>query len=191
MYLDRLDPAPMTPPLETPRLLLRPLELSDAAQIQLIFPQWEIVRHLAARVPWPYPPDGALSFIRDNALPAVVRGEAWIWTIRLKSEPGRIIGSIDLRRSDDDNRGFWLDSHFHRRGLMTEAADAATAFWFDVLQFPVLRASKSQDNVASRRVSEKQGMRVVAVVERDYVSGRQPAEIWEITAAEWHARKQR
>ena len=177
--------------LETRRLLLHPLELADAAQIQLVFPQWEIVRHLAARVPWPYPPDGALTFIRDTALAAVARGEGWNWTIRLKSDPDRIIGGIDLRTNDEDNRGFWLDPAFHRRGLMTEAADAVTAFWFDVLQFPILRTSKAVANTASRRVSEKQGMRVVGTREKDYVSGRQPSEIWEITAAEWRARRRR
>jgi hypothetical protein len=32
-------------------------------------------------------------------------------------------------------------------------------------------------------------MRVIATVERDYVSGRHAAEIWEITADEWHARR--
>jgi [ribosomal protein S5]-alanine N-acetyltransferase len=180
-----------TPALETPRLLLRPLELADAAQIQLVFPQREIVQHLAARVPWPYPPDGALTFIRDVALSAVARGEGWNWTIRLKSDPERIIGGIDLRTNDEDNRGFWLDPAFHRRGLMTEAADAVTSFWFDVLQFPVLRTSKAAANTASRRISEKQGMRLVGTTEKDYVSGRQLSEIWEITAAEWRARRQR
>lgn len=72
---------------------------------------------------------------------------------------------------------------------MTEAADAATDFWFEVLQFPVLRTSKAADNIASRRISEKQGMRVVAVAEHDFVPGRSTAEIWEITAEEWRARK--
>ncbi len=178
----------MTPPLGTPRLLLRPLGLSDAGQIQIVFPQWEIVRHLAARVPWPYPSDGALTFVRDASLPAIARGEAWKWTLRLKSDPVRIIGGIDLQKSEDDNRGFWLDPAFHRQGLMTEAANAATAFWFDVLQFPILRTSKAAANIASRRISEKQGMRVVGVTERDYVSGRLPAEVWEITAEEWRKR---
>jgi hypothetical protein len=32
-------------------------------------------------------------------------------------------------------------------------------------------------------------MRVIATVERDYVCGRLPAEIWEITAEEWRARR--
>lgn len=39
------------PRLHTPRLLLRPLQLEDAEAIQRIFPQWEIVRYLSARVP--------------------------------------------------------------------------------------------------------------------------------------------
>jgi RimJ/RimL family protein N-acetyltransferase len=88
----------MTPELETARLLLRPLALSDAEQAQLLFPQWEIVRYLNSRVPWPYPPDGALTFYREVALPAVERGEAWHWTLRLKSNPGQMIGNISLMR---------------------------------------------------------------------------------------------
>ena len=51
----------MTPVLETARLLLRPLELVDAEQIQQVFPQWEVVRYLTDTIPWPYPKDGALA----------------------------------------------------------------------------------------------------------------------------------
>jgi len=62
-------------------------------------------------------------------------------------------------------------------------------FWFNTLKFPVLRVPKAIANTASRRVSEKQGMRVIAIVERDYVCGRLPAEIWEITAEEWRQQR--
>jgi RimJ/RimL family protein N-acetyltransferase len=72
---------------------------------------------------------------------------------------------------------------------MTEAAEAVTDYWFNVLGFPVLRVPKAVVNVASRRISEKAGMRLVAVEERDYVSGRLLSEIWEITAEEWRARR--
>jgi len=84
----------MTPPLETPRLILRPLELADSEQAQAIFPHWEVVRYLAHTVPWPYPPDGVYTFYRDVALPAVELGEAWQWTLRLKSQPDQMIGNI-------------------------------------------------------------------------------------------------
>jgi ribosomal-protein-alanine N-acetyltransferase len=64
-----------------------------------------------------------------------------------------------------------------------------TGYWFETLKFPVLRAPKAIANTASRCSSEKQGMRVIALEERDYVSGRLPAEIWEITAEEWRSRR--
>ncbi|HEY6305582.1 MAG TPA: GNAT family N-acetyltransferase [Candidatus Angelobacter sp.] len=177
----------LTPTLETPRLLLRPLELADAAQAQILFPQWEIVRFLNHRVPWPYPPDGALTFYRDVALPAVEREEAWHWTLRLKSDACRLIGNISLSRAENKNRGFWLGLPWQGQGLMTEACDRVTDFWFHVLTFPVLRVPKAIANEASRRISVRQGMRVIATVEGNFVSGRLPAEIWEITAEEWKA----
>jgi RimJ/RimL family protein N-acetyltransferase len=62
-------------------------------------------------------------------------------------------------------------------------------FWFETLKFPVLRVSKAAENTASRRVSEKQGMRLIGTHEKDYVSGRHLSEAWEITAEEWRAWK--
>jgi ribosomal-protein-alanine N-acetyltransferase len=179
----------MPPVLETARLLLRPLTIDDAGQIQAVFPRWEIVRYLSLVVPWPYPPDGALTYCRDVALPAIARGDEWIWSLRPKSEPERLIGLIALMNRADDNRGFWLDPAWQGRGLMTEAADAVTDYWFDTLGFAVLRVPKAAANLASRAVSERQGMRLVGTEEREYVSGRQIAERWEITAGEWLARR--
>jgi RimJ/RimL family protein N-acetyltransferase/predicted nucleotidyltransferase len=179
----------MTPSLETSRLWLRPQSLEDVEQIQALFPQWEIVRNLAAVVPWPYPLDGALTWTRDVVLPQMERGEGWHWTLRLKSHPDRVIGVISLKAGGDNNRGFWMGLPWQGQGLMSEAADAVTDFWFDVLGFPVLRVPKSVRNAASRRISERQGMRVIATDERDFVGGRETAEIWELTAEEWRARR--
>jgi len=179
----------VTPSFETARLLLRPIELADAPQIQAIFPQWEIVKYLANKVPWPYPPDGALTFLRDHALPAIERGDEWLWTIRRKEDPTALIGVISLAKHETDNRGFWIAPQWQGRGLMTEACDAVTDYWFETLKFPVLRVPKAIANEASRRISVKQRMRVIAAGERDYVSGRLPSETWEITAREWRARK--
>ncbi len=58
-----------------------------------------------------------------------------------------------------------------------------------MLKFAVLRVPKAVANLASRRISEKQQMRIIAIEERDHVSGRLLDEIWEITADEWHARR--
>jgi ribosomal-protein-alanine N-acetyltransferase len=171
--------------LHTARLLLRPLQLADASQTQLLFPHWEIVKHLNAVVPWPYPADGALTFYRDAALPAIERGDEWHWTLRRKESPKHHIGVISLHKDAADNRGFWLGLPWQGQGLMTEAVIAVNNFWFDVLGFKTMRAPKAVENLASRRISEKTGMHIVATEERNFVSGRFPCEIWEITADEW------
>jgi len=180
----------MIPTLETERLILRPVTLDDAPQVQAIFPQWEIVRYLANQVPWPLPPDGVLTHYSDTAIPAMESGEAWQWTLRLKTDPDRIMGSVSLSRGEN-NRGFWLAPAWQGQGLMTEACDCVTDFWFKVLEMPVLHVPKAIGNTGSRRISEKQGMRVVVVEDRDFVSGRLPSEIWEITHEEWLARRRK
>src|ERR1700744_3248542 len=160
----------MTPELQTARLILRPLAIEDATQVQQLFPHWEIVQSLNSQVPWPFPPDGVLNHYRESAIPAVARGDHWQWTLRLKSAPQQIIGAISLLKGEN-NRGFWLGLPWQGRGLMTEAVIAVNDYWFDVLDFPVLRAPKAVANVTSRRISEKTGMRIIATGEGDYVCG--------------------
>lgn len=179
------------PVIATARLLLCPLTLADAGPIQRHFPHWEIVRFLNDRVPWPYPDDGALTHIRDTVLPAVARGEAWHWTLRLKAQPDEVIGAINLMTQGDDNRGFWIGLPWQGQGLMGEAADAVTGYWFETLGREVLRVSKAAANHASRRISQRAGMRIVHTGMRSYVSGEHLSELWEITRAEWRARRSR
>jgi [ribosomal protein S5]-alanine N-acetyltransferase len=175
-----------TPVLQTPRLTLHPLQLSDAAEVQPLFAQWEIVKQLNARIPWPFPEDGVHIFYRDTALPAVERGEEWHWTLRLKDDPEqKIIGSIGIKLLTSVNRGFWIARQWQGRGLMTEAASAVTRFWFEELKQPVLHVKKARDNAASRAISLRQGMQCIGETEDDYVSGRLPTEIWELRAEDW------
>jgi RimJ/RimL family protein N-acetyltransferase len=171
--------------LETRRLLLRPLQLDDAEESDRLFAQWEIVKHLNAQVQWPYLANQARARYRNITLPAIERGEEWHWSLRLKDAPAQLIGKISLQKDEWDNRGYWLGLPWQGQGLMAEAVIAVNDYWFDVLGFNVLRAPKAVANTASRRISEKTGMRVIATFERDYVSGRLPAELWEITAEEW------
>jgi RimJ/RimL family protein N-acetyltransferase len=184
-----MAPPPTIPEARTERLILRPLALDDADQIQALFPQWEIVRFLRDIVPWPYPPNGALEYIRDIALPDTERGGSYNWTLRLSADPDRIIGFLALKIGEGHNRGFWLDPRHQGHGLMTEACVWANDFWFDVLGQSTLRVSKAIANTASRRISLKHGMRVLGTEEANYVSGRQPSEIWELTAEEWRAQR--
>ena len=176
--------------LHTERLLLQPLRLADAEQTQRLFPRWEIVQFMTSLIPWPYPADGALTFYREVALPAMERNEAWHWTLRLRESPEEHIGVIGLMAKDGYvSRGFWLGISWQGQGLMTEAVAAVNDYCFDVLGFQALRAPKAVMNSSSRRISEKTGMRVIGTEEREYVSGKFPTEIWEITAEEWRVKR--
>ena len=170
----------------TARLVLRPIQLSDAEAIQRLFSRWEIVRQLHA--PWPFPHDGALNFCRD-VLAAAERGENWTWTLRLKSAPADLIGAISLRLNDVENRAFWIGLSWQGQGLMSEASAATMDFWFRTLRRDVFRVSKAAENAASRRISESAGMRVIGTKMGDYASGPLLTEIWEITREEWDARR--
>ena len=173
------------PTLHTERLILRPLQLADAEAVQREFPHWDVVRYLNAAVPWPYPEDAALAYLRDIALPAVAAGKEWAWTIRLKSAPEQLIGKISLMDQADNHRGFWLAPAWQGQGLMTEACAVVTDYWFNVLQRPLMRVPKAAPNLGSRKLSERAGMRLIRIDEGDFVGGRFPRELWEITREEW------
>jgi ribosomal-protein-alanine N-acetyltransferase len=180
---------PMTPIFETKRLTLRPVTLDDAPATQRLFPQWEIVRNLGHNIPWPYPEDGALQFYRDVALPAMERGEQWLWAIRLKQGPSHLVGCIGLNIVRDNNRGFWVGLPWQGRGIMQEACETVTDFWFNGLGRDKLRVAKSVGNIASRRITEKEGSRLVSIEDRVFRMGATQAEIWEMTKEEWNARR--
>ena len=175
----------MTPQLETTRLLLKPLQLEDAEQVQPLFGQLDVVKYLTDGVAWPFPDEGAHAYYRDFALPAIERGDEWHWTLRLKESPDQIIGSVALFRNERNNRAFWMGIPWRQRGLMMEAVEMVTEFWFSALGFELLRAPKASANFASVRISEKTGMRLESKGEQGFVCGKLPSETWVITREEW------
>lgn len=183
-------PLPPTPVLETVRLILRPLEWRDAPAIQRRFPQPEVVRHLHAGVPWPYPDDGAETNVRE-CLAERERGEKFYWTITLRGGDDELIGRIDLwpPSQTKDMRGFWLDPEFHGAGLMTEAAERVTQYAFEELGWPSLYLTNAEANAASHRIKEKQGAVVIDRSPADFFSGPGVKVTWLLTREAWLARR--
>lgn len=171
--------------LHTSRLILTPLELADAPAIQALFPHWDVVRYLDSRVPWPYPPDGALSYVRDIALPGIAAAREWHWMIRLASEPSQGIGSICLYDQVENNRGFWLAPQWQGKGYIREACEVINDYWFQTLDRPLMQVPKAVENLASRKVSEREGMRKIATREGHFVCGPMGKDIWELTREQW------
>jgi ribosomal-protein-alanine N-acetyltransferase len=182
---------PPTPVLHTPRLVLRPVRAKDAPVIQRRFPHWDVVRWLDKAVPWPYPADGAATYLA-SCLEEMARGEKSHWAIVPRKGPADLIGLIDLWPDDgtsNNQRGFWLDPEFQRRGLAQEAADRVTDYAFRELGWPCLWLSNALDNHASRRIKEKQGARLVDLMIGRYVGGESSQMIWQLTRKDWEARQ--
>lgn len=186
-------PLPPTPTLETDRLILRPVREDDAPAIQRGFADWEVVKYLSAVVPWPYPEEGAATYVA-KCLDEHARGVKFHWGVTLKTGGDKVVGVIDLWPFDGEKRtmrGFWLARAFWGRGLMTEAAERVTAYAFEDLGWPFLYLSNAEPNVGSHRVKEKQGAELIDVGTSAYVSGELPRMTWLLTRQAWAARRGR
>jgi RimJ/RimL family protein N-acetyltransferase len=184
-------PLPPTPTLETKRMILRPLRLDDAPAIQREFPHWEVVRHLHAGIPWPYPADGAETNLRE-CLAARQTGEQLFWVLTLRGGDDQAIGRIDLRpekAGSRDMRGFWLARALWGRGLMTEAADRVTAYAFQDLGWPHLWLTNDAANAGSHRIKQKQGAELIDVTPAAYVHGAGERETWILRREAWLSRR--
>jgi ribosomal-protein-alanine N-acetyltransferase len=182
----RLPPAPR---LETPRLILREVRLSDAPAVQRRFADWEVVKYLNGdHVPWPYPDDGAETHLRSS----LEKRHRYFWAITFRGGDDEAVGLISMQPDDGvsrEQRGFWLGREFWGQGLMTEAADRVTEFAFLELGWPHLWLDNAEANLASHRVKEKQGARIVDRVPAKWVSGEGTRVVWLLTRDAWLARR--
>jgi RimJ/RimL family protein N-acetyltransferase len=144
--------------IHTPRLLLRPLETSDAEQLFAQFNNWNVVRWLSAP-PWPYALEDARGFISRQAMNAHKLTET---TFAITHE-GRLIGGIDARFYPSETPrggpvlGYWLGEDYWGQGYMTEAARGFLAYAFAANVSDVIYSGVFADNAASLRVQEKLG----------------------------------
>ena len=146
------------PVLETPRLTLRKVRMSDAADVYLYAKDPEVARHVL----WePHrsilDSRGYIRFLMyqyRNGMPGS-------WGIELK-ETGRIIGTIGYMSYTADNAtvevGYSIAREHWGKGLMTEALAAVIDESFRTLELHRIEALHFTDNPASGRVMEKCGM---------------------------------
>jgi RimJ/RimL family protein N-acetyltransferase len=68
---------------------------------------------------------------------------------------------------------------------MQEACKVINRYWFETLDRPLMQVPKAIGNAASRRVSEREGMRLIEVTEGHFVSGALGKEVWELSREQW------
>ncbi len=166
--------------------------ISDAPAIQRHFNNWNIIKNLASVVPWPYPDDGAETFIRLQLEKIAAGEEIYQWVLALRSGDGQAIGNIHFRPNADSpkgNRGFWLAEPYWNRGLMTEAIASVNDFAFQTLGIESFHVCNAAFNAASRRVKQKTGAEFVGYVEIPHHDGQTKSEKWKVTRESWLGRR--
>lgn len=149
----------------TIRMQVRSINQADIPIIQKYAADKELSKK-TLNIPYPYPEDGAKQFYE-----ATIKGESE-GTVRLfvLEENQKFIGQIALSMNQADNSaelGYWIARPFWGAGFGTEAAEFITEFAFEQLHLKKLFAAAQADNIGSRRILEKVGMRLISTTEKD------------------------
>lgn len=176
------------PEFKTERLLLKGVTAADIPAYTQHFVDYEVIRNLAATVPWPYPADGVQDFVLNDILPAQ-SNDRWVWGLFLQTAPLELIGAVDLwREGKPEHRGFWLGEQFWGQGYMTEAVTPITDYAFAALGFEELIFKNAAANLRSRRVKEKMGAEFIMTRTASYVDPSfGESELWRLTKQAWQA----
>jgi RimJ/RimL family protein N-acetyltransferase len=146
------------PRIETPRLLLRPLEPADAEPLAAVCDDEEVARGVDD-IDLPYTPDKALAWIeRGIAYTFEGRGVAFAITLR---DSGRLIGDTVIwqiqREHQRGDIGIVLARDHWGQGYGTEALRAVIDFAFNGLDLHRVDGGCLSWNTASARMMEKCG----------------------------------
>lgn len=178
----------LIPTPTTPRLILRGVIPSDIPAYERYFIDYQVIRHLSAAVPWPYPTNGVADWLNATIFPN--QGiDRWLWGICKRETPEELIGAIELwREGRPEHRGFWLGHPFWGRGYMTEAAAAVNDCAFSSLGFELLVFENARGNTRSHRIKEKTGAHLREVRTGRYVDPElTEQEVWELTKDDWRS----
>jgi RimJ/RimL family protein N-acetyltransferase len=150
--------------LETPRLLLRPLITEDLGWLARLFADPEVNRFLLEGAATP---EQSRRFAEAVVSLDLMRFRFGLWAIEDKTT-GTVHGWTELSKlrpwsgpSDEIGLSYVLGVESWGRGIATEAAERLLRHAFEVLREDRLLAVIMADNVASRRVLEKIGMRSI------------------------------
>lgn len=148
----------MLPSIETERLMLKQLQIEDAAQVQALASDYEIYKTTLS-VPHPYTLEMAEKWIVTHES-AVEEDHMYQWGIYEKQK-NLLVGifSIGLVLSKNMGEvGYWIGQRYWHSGYASEATKAVIDYGFSELHLNRVYGRYLAINPASRRVMEKAGM---------------------------------
>lgn len=179
------------PTLDTDRLILRPFDPGDVADIFAYAADPEVARY----VPWEAHRSEADSrAFLESVLERVRRGEPDTWAV-VERASGRVIGSIRFGEYHPVHArasiGYVLGRPYWNRGLTTEAVGAVLRFGFEEVGLNRIYAVYHVENAASERVMQKVGMRYEGTLREVSLvkGGYEDRKLYAILRREWLARQ--
>lgn len=146
------------PIIETKRLMLRDIRISDAQSIYSYGKQEKVAQYVLFNRHESI--DDTKRFI-DSVLKRYEKGEHYVWAIDWR-ETGKMIGTCGLHDTQTPHRsaemGYVINPDFWNKGIATEAGRVLLDFGFNTLKLHRICARYFEGNEASKRVMEKLGM---------------------------------
>jgi ribosomal-protein-alanine N-acetyltransferase len=144
--------------IETPRLLLRQLVPNDAEDLYRIYSHPDSFKYMSNEKPLLWEQTTALI---DSFTEHWKKHNFGVWAVVSKNNQ-KLIGHCGLKFLENTTEiqiGYLLLKSYWGIGLGTEAASAAMKYGFEVAQLDRIVAIAKPENIASRRVMEKIGMK--------------------------------
>lgn len=149
----------MQPNLRTPRLTLRPFDVTDADDVERMAGDFRVAE-TAAAIPHPYPNGAAVAWIATH-LPSFAERSGIIYAIT-DSATNELLGAISLLDMLEHHArcemGYWVAHKHWSTGVCTEAARAIIDYAHKELGITRVVARCLSRNVGSARVMEKAGL---------------------------------
>ena len=171
--------------IETERLILRELREEDFEALFSVLADSDIMRHY----PYTFDEKRVRNWIAKNRARYGVWGFG-LWAVVWR-ETGEMIGDCGLTVQEIDGAfcpeiGYHIAARFQRRGIASEAARAVRDWTFEKPPFQELFSYMKADNLPSRAVARKNGMRLV----REFTDAEgEKTSVFSIRREDWQKEK--
>lgn len=177
------------PRIETDRLILRPYEDRDFADLAAMRERPDVMRYLYEEVQDREEVRRVLA--RRTQLHSLQReGDGLVLAVELK-DGGRVIGDVSMRWASEEHQqgdiGFIFHPDFHGKGYAREAAREMLRLGFEQVGFHRIEGRCDARNTASARLMERLGIRREAnLIENEWFKGDWGSElVYAILDREW------
>ena len=161
-----------TQEIETERLLLRRMVISDANEI---FREWMSYENVAKYMRWEK--QNSISETKTflmGVMSSYERSDTYHWGIELKDEDiliGAVSCHIYSQRDRNATAGYCLGERFWNKGYATEALRAVVDYMFYDVNVNRIEGCCSVNNPASGRIMQKAGMLKEGRIRQEYMTG--------------------